>query len=113
VLLFGVPALLVSGIVAVALFGAAAGPLSRSDVLAAGAVTLLAGGVMALHQFSVGNLGPASDSERCSNFCQDKGFTGSSMPPRNTGQATCSCVDAQGREALTVPLAATGGSAKR
>lgn len=157
VLLFALPALLVSGIAALALFGAAAGvlwlfafgdnpwpqaaetalgvgfgaawlsfwlallalaffrgkrsaagaPLGRRDVLAALGVTIGAAGVILLHQRSVGNLGPVSDGERCSNFCDRKGFSGSSMPPRMTGLATCSCVDAQGREALTIPLAET------
>lgn len=136
VLLSAFPALLVAGIAAVALFGAAAGALwlfAFGDkprpqaaetalgvgfgaawlslwlaLLAALGVTVGAAGVIVLHQWSVGNMGPVSDSERCSNFCDRKGFPGSSMPPRMTGLATCSCVDAQGREALTAPLAETG-----
>jgi hypothetical protein len=157
VLLFALPALLVSGIAALALFGAAAGALwlfafgdnpwpqsaetalglgfagawlslwlgllllaflrgkrltaagalPQRDVLAAAGATMLALAIIVLHQWRVGNLGPASDGERCSTFCQRKGFSGSSMPPRNTGLATCGCVDSQGRESLTVPIGET------
>jgi hypothetical protein len=85
----------------------AAGPLLQRDVLAAAGATVLALAIIVLHQWRVGNLGPASDGERCSSFCQQKGFSGSSIPPRNTGLATCSCVDSQGREALTVPIGET------
>jgi hypothetical protein len=153
-LLYALPALLFSGIAAMALFGAAAGalwlfafgdnpwpqaaqtalglgfavswlslwlgllllaflrgrqlgaaaPLPRRDVLAAAGATVLALAIIVLQQWRVGNLGPRSDGERCSQFCQDKGFAGSSMPPRNSGVATCGCVDAQGHEAVTVPI---------
>jgi hypothetical protein len=155
VLVFALPALLVSGIAAFALFGAAAGAmwlfafgdnpwpqsaqnalglgfatawlalwlalltfafvfgrnrgtqraLPRRDLLAAVALTVLAVGLVALQQRSVGNLGPPSEGEACASFCQHKGFAGSSMPPRNAGNPTCGCVDTHGREAITVPIA--------
>lgn len=154
VLLYALPALLLSGIAAMALFGAAAGalwlfafgdnpwpqaaetalglafagawlslwigllllaflrgkrvgaaaPLPRHDLAAAAGATMLGLAIIVMHQWRVGNLGPRSDGERCSQFCQDKGFAGSSMPPRNSGVATCGCVNAQGHEALTVPI---------
>jgi hypothetical protein len=154
VLLFALPAFLLSGIAAMAVFGAAAGAMwlfafgdnpwpqsaqsalgagfaavwlslllallllafrtgkgreaagtpVRRDVRIAATVTALAVAVIVLHQWRVGNLGPQSDGQRCSQFCQDKGFAGSSMPPRNSGLATCGCVDEQGREAITVPI---------
>lgn len=56
------------------------------------------------HQWSVGNIGTKSDSVLCSEYCRDQGFAGSGMPPRNTGVETCSCLDAQGREATKVPI---------
>ena len=155
VLVFALPALLVSGIGAFALFGAAAGALwliafgdnpwpqaaqdalglgfaaawlalwlallalafmfgrSRQgtsalparDLLAAVGATLVALGLAALHQYSVGNLGPPSPGEACATFCRHKGFAGSSMPPRNAGNPACGCIDAKGREAMTVPIA--------
>jgi hypothetical protein len=56
------------------------------------------------YEWKVGNLGPKSASETCADFCTMRGFNGSSMPPRNSGLATCSCVDGQGREAVTVQI---------
>jgi hypothetical protein len=57
-----------------------------------------------LHQWGVGNIGTRTESELCSAFCQDKGFRGSGMPPKNAGASTCSCYDAQGGEAVRVPI---------
>jgi hypothetical protein len=42
--------------------------------------------------------GPESDGVRCADFCRAEGFAASGMPPRNSGDRTCSCYDAQGRE---------------
>jgi len=71
---------------------------------AATGVTALLIGAMLAYQWQVGNIGPKPDGVVCSEFCAGKGFMGSSMPPRNAGAATCSCIDAQGREATTVPM---------
>jgi len=68
---------------------------------AATAVLLL---LVVSHQWSVGNIGPRSNGDLCSEFCRDRGFAGSGMPPRNTGVETCSCFDTQGREAIKVPI---------
>ncbi|PKO87260.1 MAG: hypothetical protein CVU18_11435 [Betaproteobacteria bacterium HGW-Betaproteobacteria-12] len=154
VLLFGVPALLASIIVSLALFAAAAGvlwlfvlgdnpwPASASDLLvtllifvcvtswvslmsiayffgkkqeanavlntkhvmaSAGATALLVA-LVALHQWSVGNIGPKSSGLVCAEFCQGKGFAGSSMPPADGRAATCSCLDAHGQEAVKVTM---------
>jgi len=77
----------------------------------AGRLAIAAAGISALllilvglHQWNVGNIGPEPDSVVCSDFCASRGFAGSSMPPRNAGTPTCTCVDAAGREPLTVPL---------
>jgi hypothetical protein len=69
--------------------------------LGAGALLLLAIGA---YQWRVGNLGPKSDGVLCSEFCMTKGYGGSGMPPRDSGDATCSCIDAQGREAVRMPM---------
>lgn len=58
-----------------------------------------------LQQVSVGNLGPKSDSVRCSDFCVQRGYSGSGMPPADSGERTCSCYDDAGGEAIQVPLA--------
>lgn len=72
---------------------------------AAGATTLL---ILAgtSYQWRVGNIGRQSDEVRCSDFCMDKGFAGSGMPPRYSGDTSCSCFDAAGREQEKVPVEA-------
>lgn len=55
-------------------------------------------------QASVGNLGPKPDSAVCSSYCAQKGYAASSMPPRDSGQRNCSCLDQKGREIITIPL---------
>jgi len=79
----------------------------RLAAAAAGATALLLA-LVGLHQWNVGNIGPRSDSLVCSEFCGSRGYDGSSMPPRNAGTPTCSCIDAGGRPALTVPLHEAG-----
>jgi len=154
VLLFGVPAFLVSIIISLFLFGATAGvlwifvfgdspwppfaeriltavfgvacltlwiafmfvafiagknqeayaSLNWKHVLASVGTPLVAVLCAVLYQWSVGNIGGKSESGLCSEFCQEKGYVGSGMPPRNAGAPTCSCFDAQGREGVKVPM---------
>lgn len=81
-------------------------PLKAGGLAAAAAgITALLGVLVGLHQWRVGNIGPKSDSLVCSDFCAAKGFDGSSMPPRDAGKPTCTCIDDGGHQALTVPLA--------
>lgn len=75
-----------------------------APVVAAGVATAVLVLAIVAHQWQIGNIGPRPDSVVCSEFCMSKGSAGSSMPPRNSGAATCSCLDAQGREAITVPM---------
>jgi len=83
----------------------ATGKIDRRHLLAAAGATALLVLVVAAHQWRVGNLGPKSDGVLCSEHCLALGFAGSGTPPRDSGAATCSCYDAQGREATKVPLA--------
>jgi len=55
-------------------------------------------------QWSAGNLGPKSDSVVCADFCTQNGYSGSGMPPQNSGDRNCSCYDDTGHEALKIPL---------
>jgi hypothetical protein len=55
-------------------------------------------------QFSVGNLGPKSDSVLCSEYCYQRGYSGSGIPPADSGERTCSCYEASGNEAIKIPL---------
>jgi hypothetical protein len=78
--------------------------LNAKHVMASAGTTVLIILVMVLHQWSVGNIGARSDSALCSEFCVEKGFAGSGMPPRDAGTPTCSCFDAQGRETVKLPM---------
>ncbi|MDF3032163.1 MAG: hypothetical protein K0R03_2721 [Moraxellaceae bacterium] len=79
-------------------------PKTGRLAIAAAGITALLLSLVGLHQWKVGNIGPEPDSVVCSNFCASRGFAGSSMPPRDAGTPACTCVDAAGREPLTVPL---------
>ena len=77
---------------------------SKPLTVSASATALLAL-LIVWHQWSVGNIGTKSDGALCSEYCGDKGYASSGTPPRNSGEQTCSCFDAQGREAVKVPIA--------
>jgi formate hydrogenlyase subunit 3/multisubunit Na+/H+ antiporter MnhD subunit len=83
---------------------AGAPPKAGRVAIAAAGITALLLVLVGLHQWNVGNIGPKPDSVVCSDFCASRGFAGSSMPPRDAGTPTCTCADAGGRDALTVPL---------
>ncbi len=57
-----------------------------------------------LQQWSVGNLGPKSDGELCSDFCLERGYNGSGMPPRNSDDRSCYCLDDNGHEMIRIPI---------
>ena len=78
--------------------------LNRNHVLISAGLTALFLLLILFQQWSVGNLGPKSDTVLCSEFCARHGYSGSGMPPQNTGDRICSCFDDAGNEALTVPL---------
>jgi hypothetical protein len=50
--------------------------------------------------------GAQSDSVVCADLCRSQGFNASGLPPRDSGDRTCSCYDAQGQEVrrVTLPL---------
>jgi hypothetical protein len=78
--------------------------LNRKHVLISAGLTAMFILLMLLQQFSVGNLGPRSDSVLCSDFCTRHGYAGSGMPPEDSGERICSCFDSSGNEGLVVPL---------
>jgi hypothetical protein len=78
--------------------------LNRKHILVPGALTILFVVFIVLQQWSVGNIGPKSDTVICSDYCSQKGYSGSGMPPQNSGDRTCSCYDSSGNEALKLPL---------
>lgn len=83
---------------------ASAGLNRRHVGVAVGGTALLAG-LIALHQWSVGNIGAPSDGLRCMDWCRGEGFDASAMPARDSGRRTCQCLDANGRVARESPLA--------
>jgi hypothetical protein len=78
--------------------------LNKGHMLISGGLTLMFILFIVLQQFSVGNLGPKSESVICSDYCSLKGYSGSGMPPQNSGDRSCSCYDNFGNEVLKVPL---------
>ncbi|MHB8881194.1 MAG: hypothetical protein ACYC69_06745 [Thermodesulfovibrionales bacterium] len=89
------------------------GTLNMKHMMVSAGITALLILLIILHQWRVGNLGTRSDDVVCSEFCRDRGFAGSGMPPRDAAEPTCSCFDNQGREAVKVPLReVTGRQAK-
>lgn len=82
--------------------------LNKKHVLISAGMTIASLLLIVLHQFSVGNLGPKSDSLLCSEFCAQKGYPGSGLPPRDSGDTTCSCFDDSGRVIIMVPVESIG-----
>jgi len=78
--------------------------LNRAHVLSAVLATLALPLVAVFHQWRVGNIGPQTEGQACMDYCINKGFNASAMPPRNSGARTCICLDAQGREAAALPI---------
>lgn len=83
---------------------------NRKHIVVSAVATILPVALMALQQLGVGNIGPEHDSLACSDYCQGQGHAGSGMPPRDSGDRSCSCLDDRGQEVLTVPLDSIGGS---
>ena len=78
--------------------------INRNHILISAGLTLMFILLILFQQWSVGNLGPKSDSLLCSEFCAKYGYSASGMPPQNSGDRTCNCYDSSGNEALTAPL---------
>ena len=78
--------------------------INKKHILISGGLTFLFILFIVLQQWSVGNLGPKSDTVRCSDYCTRQGYSASGMPPLNSGDRTCSCYDSSGNEALKVQL---------
>lgn len=78
--------------------------LNRTHIFISAGLTLALVLLVVFHQWSVGNLGPKSDSTACSDFCSLHGYAGSGTPPQISGDRTCSCYDNTGNEVLRMPL---------
>lgn len=69
------------------------------------AVALLPIGIASLHQWSIGNLGPKSDIQRCSEYCSHLGYQASGTTPGHSGEKSCDCHGQHGEVMITVPIA--------
>jgi|WetSurMetagenome_2_1015567.scaffolds.fasta_scaffold42254_5 hypothetical protein len=78
--------------------------LNKSHILVSAGVTLALILLILFQQGRIGNIGARSESTLCSNYCSQNGYNASSLPARNTGDRSCSCLDAVGHAVLTVPL---------
>jgi hypothetical protein len=78
--------------------------LNKKHVLVSIGVTIIPILFIFLYQVCVGNIGPKSEGERCSDFCGQRGYPASSMPPEDSGERSCSCLDHSGLEIIKVPL---------
>jgi len=78
--------------------------VNKNHILLSAGITVLFILFFVFQQWSVGNLGSKSDSVLCSDFCARRGYAGSGMPPRDSGDRTCSCYDSSGKEAIQIPV---------
>jgi hypothetical protein len=78
--------------------------LNQKHILIATGLTVMLITLIILQQWRVGNLGPKSETLICSDFCVQKGYSGSGMPPKDSGDRRCRCYDNLRNEALQVPL---------
>jgi hypothetical protein len=78
--------------------------LKKKHILVSVGVTAIFVLFIIFQQVSVGNLGPKSEGERCMDFCVQEGYSASSIPPRDSGDRSCRCLDGSGNEIITVPL---------
>ena len=86
--------------------------LNTKHVMVSAAAVIVLIVLIVLHQLSVGNIGPKSDSILCASFCSEKGYPGSGMPPKDSGEFLCSCFDIHGREVMKVPMNTIGSDKK-
>lgn len=87
--------------------------LERRHVLVSLGATLGVALLIVLYQLRVGNIGPRPDSVLCSDFCAERGSSASSMPPRDSGERTCSCLDQFGNTIIIVTIESITNSANK
>lgn len=75
---------------------------NKKPVLVSIGATMILVFFIVFHQLRVGNIGPKSETVRCSEFCTQKGYSASSMPPRDSGDRSCRCLGNSGIEMIDV-----------
>ena len=77
--------------------------MNRSHVLLSVGSTVVLAVLIAL-RISGAGVGNRADSLVCADHCLAAGAAGSGMPPRDSGDRTCSCYDAEGRVITSIQL---------
>jgi hypothetical protein len=86
--------------------------LNPAHVAFAVGATVVLTAVIGGHLTGKSLLHPRTDSLACADACRAEGFTNSGTSPRDSGDRSCRCYDAEGREAKRIDLSAPGaGSA--
>lgn len=78
--------------------------INRKHLLISAGLTVAPILVIVLHQLSVGNLGPKSESELCSDYCRANGSVVSELSAQNAGDRSCTCYDGSGRQLIRTPV---------
>ena len=78
--------------------------LNKKHVMISVGLTIAPILFIAFHQLNVGNVGPKTDGQLCRDYCLENGYSGSGMPPKNSGDRSCFCYDDSGQEILPVPI---------
>lgn len=78
--------------------------LNKRHIWISAIATIVPIALIGLHQFSVGNIGPGPDTVLCSHFCTEKGYSASGMPPKVSGEKTCTCFGTDDKETIKVPI---------
>jgi hypothetical protein len=86
--------------------------LNTTHIMVSAAAVIALIVLIVLHQLSVGNIGAKSDTILYAEFCGEKGYSGSGLPPKDTGDLSCSCFDEYGREVMKLPMAGIGSAGK-
>ena len=84
--------------------------LNKTHVLVAAGATVALVALIAARVFGIDSAASRTDTIVCADHCFARGFAGSGMPPRDSGDRTCSCYDAQGQESVRVPIDEISGN---
>jgi hypothetical protein len=78
--------------------------LNKNHVMVSAGSTIAPVFIILVHQWSVGNIGQKSESQLCGEYCRDRGYSTSGLPPEDSGERSCSCFDSNGQAIINIPL---------
>ena len=78
--------------------------VDRKHIITSIVVLILSLSIILLYQARIGNIGSKPVTLLCSEYCLSQGFVMSSMPPRDSGEMTCSCFDEFGQETMNIQV---------